>query len=185
MSHELRTPVARMRFSLDMLEETDSPADRQRYVSNMNLDMDELDLLLNELLTYARFDQGTNSLNLQNLSLPEWMDKSVQELRGLTGGIALGWEGNDSSNSELAHFDPVLMSRLLSNLVQNAARYANTRVLISLTQTEQSHQICVDDDGIGIPESDRERLFEAFATRDSSRNKESEGFGLGLAIVKI
>jgi len=184
VSHELRTPVARMRFSLDMLEESDDADDRQRYVANMNVDMNELDLLLNELLTYARFDQGTNSLNLQALLLPEWLDKTVQDMRSLMGGVALGWERDNSSNSELAHFDPVLMSRLLSNLVQNAARYANTRVLISLTETENDHQICVDDDGMGIPEGDRERLFEAFATRDSSRNKDSEGFGLGLAIVR-
>ena len=184
VSHELRTPVARMRFSLDMLEESDSPEDRLRYVANMNVDMDELDLLLNELLRYARFDQGNNSLNLQALSLPAWMAATVDGLRGLTGGVSLGWEGENFTDNELAHFDPVLMSRLLSNLVQNASRYANTRVLISLSETDLEHQICVDDDGEGIPESDRERLFEAFATRDTSRNKESEGFGLGLAIVK-
>ena len=184
VSHELRTPVARMRFSLDMLEETDSSDDRQRYVNNMNTDMEELDLLLNGLLTYARFDQGTSNVNLQAVSLHERMGKSVQALRGLTGDVALDWEGRGLSNSELAYFDPTLMSRLLSNLLQNAARYANTRVLITVSETEQSHQFCVDDDGIGIPESDRERLFEAFATRDSSRNKASEGFGLGLAIVR-
>jgi len=184
VSHELRTPVARMRFSLDMLEESSDVADRSRYVKNMNVDMDELDLLLNELLTYARFDQGDNHLNIQALSLPEWMAAAVDSMRGIMGGIALGWEDEDSIKDELAHFDPVLMSRLLSNLVQNASRYANTRVLISVSETEQEHQICVDDDGLGIPERDRERLFGAFATRDNSRSKESEGFGLGLAIVK-
>lgn len=184
VSHELRTPVARMRFSLDMLEESESPEDRSRYVENMNVDMEELDLLLNELLSYARLDQGNNNLNLQVLALQEWMGSAVDGLRGLTGDIALGWAGNDLVGSELAGFDPVLMNRLLSNLVQNAARYANTRVLITLSETELEHQICVDDDGVGIPEADRERLFEAFATRDNSRNKESEGFGLGLAIVK-
>ena len=184
VSHELRTPIARMRFSLDMLEESDGPEARQRYVDNMNVDMDELDLLLNELLSYARFDQGNNSLNIQAVLTKEWMGSTVDGLRSLTGDIALGWEGNVSPSDELAHFDPVLMSRLLSNLVQNAARYANTRVLISFSETEQEHQICVDDDGSGIPEIDRVRLFEAFTTRDRSRSKESEGFGLGLAIVK-
>jgi signal transduction histidine kinase len=184
VSHELRTPVARMRFSLDMLDESHSAKDRSRYVENMNLDMDELDLLLNELLSYARLDQGDSSLKLQALSLSKWMGSAVDSLRGLTGDITLEWEGNGLAKSELADFDPVLMSRLLSNLVQNAARYANTRVLITLSETELEHQICVDDDGSGIPEIDRERLFEAFATRDNSRSKQSEGFGLGLAIVK-
>jgi len=78
VSHELRTPVARMRFSLDMLEESESPEDRSRYVKNMNVDMEELDLLLNELLSYARLDQGNNNLNLQALSIQEWMEPAVE-----------------------------------------------------------------------------------------------------------
>lgn len=184
VSHELRTPVARMRFSLDMLEETDKPDDRQRYVDNMNQDMDELDSLLNELLTYARFDQQGKRLEPTLQSLKPWFNNTMKGLDSLSGGIDLSWNFGGVLDSNLATFDDVLMSRLLNNLVQNGLRHANSKVMATLSQTPEEVTLMVDDDGAGIPENERARLFEAFATQDSSRNKNSNGFGLGLAIVK-
>jgi len=186
VSHELRTPVARMRFSLDMLEDTKDASDKSRYISNMNTDMDELDSLLNELLTYARLDQGSNTANLEIEALCPWLDEAMNSLMPLSGAIALTWECDDLAKQSTAKFDSVLMNRLLSNLVQNAIRYASTRVSVSVSVNANNHQVllCVDDDGVGIPVGERERLFEAFATQDNSRNKANDGFGLGLAIVK-
>ncbi|PWQ93534.1 ATP-binding protein [Leucothrix arctica] len=184
VSHELRTPIARMRFSLDMLETTDEPADHQRYVDNMNQDMEELDTLLNELLTYARFDQTDKRLEPKLQPLKPWFESTMQGFEGLSGGIDLTWQSEAVSNNELASFDDVLMSRLLSNLVQNSFRHAETKVHATLSYNTEHVTLLVDDDGAGIPESERERLFEAFAIQDSSRNKNGNGFGLGLAIVK-
>ena len=184
VSHELRTPVARMRFSLDMLADSDDASDKARYINNMNTDMDELDSLLNELLTYARLDQGGSTAKLQIEALCPWLDQAMKSLQPLSGSVALTWECDELAKQSTATFDPVLLNRLLSNLVQNAIRYANTRVLVSISVSGEQVLLCVDDDGIGIPESERERLFEAFATQDSSRNKASDGFGLGLAIVQ-
>lgn len=184
VSHELRTPVARMRFSLDMLADSEDTSDKERYISNMNTDMDELDSLLNELLTYARLDQGNNTANLQPEELCPWLDQVMKSLQPLSGSIALRQKCDEIATDTTACFDTVLMTRLLNNLVQNAIRYANTRVLVTILLEGEQVMLCVDDDGEGIPEQDRERLFEAFATQDSSRNKASDGFGLGLAIVK-
>ena len=184
VSHELRTPVARMRFSLDMLEDSDDEADKARYISNMNTDMEELDSLLNELLTYARLDQGNSAAKLQIEALCPWLDQAMTSLQPLSGSVALTWECDELAKQTTANFDPVLLNRLLSNLVQNAIRYANTRVMVSVSVSGEKVILCVDDDGLGIPVNERERLFEAFATQDSSRSKASDGFGLGLAIVK-
>jgi len=184
VSHELRTPVARMRFSLDMLADSDNEHDRERYIANMNVDMEELDSLLHELLTYARLDQGGNVVNVQDELLDEWLLNTMQSLKPLSGSVVLNWECDSQLHGAVARFDAVLMNRLLSNLVQNAIRHANTQVLVQLSALGEQIILCVDDDGVGIPEQERERLFEAFATQDSSRNKATQGFGLGLAIVK-
>ena len=77
------------------------------------------------------------------------------------------------------------MSRALLNLVQNAVRYANSRVEIGLTRNAaEEFELTVDDDGGGIPQADRERVFEPFIRLDESRDRGTGGAGLGLAIVQ-
>jgi two-component system sensor kinase ParS len=79
---------------------------------------------------------------------------------------------------------PRYMSRALLNLVQNAVRYASQRVDIELKATAAGYELLVDDDGGGIAEADRERVFEPFIRLDESRDRGTGGAGLGLAIVK-
>lgn len=187
VSHELRTPVARMRFALDMLGDSDDPAAQQRYMSNMTQDMDELDLLLNELLTYARFDQLEHTLKMQWQPLSAWLDNTLKSLLPLSKDKNLTWQTVNITSDEMAFFEPLLMSRVINNLTQNALRYAENKVEVSLQKGDTHYQLSVSDDGPGIPATERDRLFEAFTTLDKSRSRhhyESGGFGLGLAIVK-
>src|SRR5690606_31029587 len=70
-----------------------------------------------------------------------------------------------------------------SNLLVNACRYANREVAIELAESEDGYVLAVEDDGPGIPEADREKVFKAFARLDDSRSRGTGGYGLGLAIV--
>ncbi|MCH1994655.1 ATP-binding protein, partial [Achromobacter xylosoxidans] len=80
---------------------------------------------------------------------------------------------------------PRNMTRALSNLVQNAVRYARERVEVALLPTcDGGFELIVDDDGPGIPPTDRERVFEPFIRLDESRDRGTGGAGLGLAIVQ-
>ena len=184
VSHELRTPVARMRFALDMLAESNELEERQRYLENMNLDVNELDSLLEELLVYARFDQVGQQLNMQHQPLSKWLEQSMERLMPLAGDKQLSWRSAGLESGAVALFEPVLMQRVLNNLVQNARRHAQSQVEVLLRREGDDFLLLVDDDGAGIPPQERERLFEAFAVQEDSRNKELTGFGLGLAIVK-
>ncbi|MGB1256526.1 MAG: ATP-binding protein [Thiolinea sp.] len=184
VSHELRTPVARMRFALDMLSGSHDPAEKQRYLDSMNLDIDELDTLLEELLTYARFDQAGQKLQRQWVPLAAWLEQAMTGLQLLAGDKMLNRRCENISPQTEAWLEPVLMQRVLNNLVQNALRHAQSRVEVLLWQEGSDFLLQVDDDGPGIPLHERERLFEAFAVQEDSRNKALAGFGLGLAIVK-
>lgn len=76
------------------------------------------------------------------------------------------------------------LHRVIQNLVGNAVRYCDHKILISGGINEQGMAyVCVEDDGPGIPEQDRARVFEAFARLDDSRTRASGGYGLGLSIV--
>ena len=184
VSHELRTPVARMRFSLEMLSTSDNKQDIQRYTEDINGDIEELDLLLSELLTYARFDQNSGNMTFQSQNIKQWMRSSMKRLQPLANTIQLDYKIHHIKNDESALFEPRLMSRVLDNLVQNALRYAKTKVQVSLSKEGQYYLLCVEDDGQGIAKKERKKLFDAFSRIDSSRDRRSGGFGLGLAIAK-
>ena len=81
-------------------------------------------------------------------------------------------------------FEPRLMARALGNVLQNARRYAKQRVEVDAAINADTCRIVIDDDGPGIPEADRARIFEPFTRLDTSRNRDSGGYGLGLAIAQ-
>ena len=183
VSHELRTPVARMRFALEMLNASDNKKEQTRYAEALNEDINELDLLLEELLNYARFDQNNLKLNFSIVKLIPWLDHSMQKLLPLANEKTLIYKVKNIKENETNHFEPRLMSRVLDNLVQNALRYAKRKVEVTLERTGDYYLLVVEDDGEGIPEEKREYIFDAFSRIDASRDRASGGFGLGLAIV--
>ena len=186
VSHELRTPVARMRFALEMLSATHDDNDKQRFVNDINKDIDELDLLLEELLTYARFDQDDAALKLSEEKLSPWISESMNKLMPLAKGTekTLNYQIKGIGVSETAMLEVRLMSRVLDNLVQNALRYSHQRVEVTLTKDDDSYLLIVEDDGEGIPKEERDHIFDAFSRLDASRDRASGGFGLGLAIAE-
>ncbi len=185
VSHELRTPVARMRFALEMLSATDDHSDQQRYVNDINEDIDELDSLLEELLSYARFDQQDSTLKLSKERLIPWITTSMERLMPLAKikNKRLNYQIINISSDEVAQIEARLMSRVLDNLVQNGLCYAKQRVDVTLSKDEDSYLLVVEDDGKGIPKTEHEHIFDAFSRIDVSRDRASGGFGLGLAIA--
>lgn len=184
VSHELRTPVARMQFSLEMLSASDVKQERERYISDINKDIADLDSLLHELLTYARFDQNSSRMNFESKNLQEWITSGMQRLQTLSGKKQLDFRVIGIGQYEETLLEPRLMTRVLDNLVQNAIRYAKSTIHVTLGKDHDNYVLVVEDDGAGIAEQDYEKLFDAFSRIDSSRDRRSGGFGLGLAIVK-
>jgi len=183
VSHELRTPLARLRFGMEMLQSSSDEENKKRYIASMNADIDELDQLVTELLTYARFDRDKPELKFQRQSITPWLTDIIQHIK--TGEDNLSIEVEITGNNfKHAQFEPRLMARAVGNLLQNAKRYAQARICLVFTQDNKNYQISVDDDGPGIPEEQREHIFEAFKRLDASRDRDTGGYGLGLAIVQ-
>ena len=183
VSHELRTPIARLRFSMEMLDTSTEAKDRSRYMANMNDDIDELDKLVSELLTYARFDRDRPVLKFQRLEVYPWLDEVIRQEKIGVDSLAIDFEIPDQE-LKYARFDPVLMARALGNLLQNAKRYAHSEIKITFSRDNGCYQLTVDDDGVGIAEDEREQIFDAFRRLDASRDRGTGGYGLGLSIVQ-
>ena len=185
VAHELTTPITQLVFALEMLKEPHDPAKVEReLIDGMASDLNELESLVAELLEYARLEH-TAVFEPEEVNLAQLMQQaleSAQHMPIVGKTIVL----NASPPGEFAHVrcDAHQMHRAVFNLVRNALRYAASRVEMSVERREHLTWIHIDDDGPGIPEQERTRLFEPFARTDESRTRETGGHGLGLAIVQ-
>lgn len=184
VSHELRTPVARLRFGLEMVETAGTDEDRKRYLEGMDGDLSELDMLVDEILTYARLEQGAPALTLAPTDVPALVEQVIAELSPLSGAIRL--EHNDQTQGRGTEVDaePRYLQRAVANLVSNAIRHASGQILVTTRVEHGRCRVSVEDDGPGIPEAFRERIFTPFLRLDDSRTRASGGYGLGLSIVR-
>ena len=182
VSHELRTPVARIRFGMEMLADEDDYEYRQQQVEQIDKDIEALNTLIDEIMTYAKLEQGTPSLDFEQIILFEVLDQVLIETEALKTGKTLELQApplNLEVDAERRY-----LHRVVQNLVGNAVRYCDHHVLISGGLNDEGMAyICVEDDGPGIPEEERSRIFEAFSRLDNSRTRASGGYGLGLSIV--
>ena len=165
ISHDLRTPLTRMRLALALLPENVDRVLVQRFERNL----EAMDVLIGDAL---RFAQGTRE-EAQPVALAPYVrevldtfEQDVDFACSISDGVIL----------DLA---PNAFSRVLSNLVGNGIKYAE-RVAVSLSTAE----IVVSDNGPGIPESERSRVFQPFYRLETSRNVNTGGSGLGLAVVQ-
>ena len=175
VSHELRTPLARLKFALAMLQSS-----QPEQVSGMQQDVQEIESLIDEMLSYARLEIAGEQFSREKFDLSELMQAQLDKLQGLSSKeITTSIESGIKVNAN-AHY----LARVIQNLLQNADKYGASQIDVSLTEVEQQVIIVVEDDGEGIAEDQYESVFMPFVRLEKSRNKHLGGYGLGLAIVK-
>ncbi len=176
IAHELRTPLVRLCYRLEM---SDNLADSERQM--LNRDIGQLEGLIEELLTYARLDRPQNELRLTLPDLPAWLAGLMADVRALNPQRQIVLNADDGA--EYGALDIRLMERVLDNLVNNALRYSENQVAVTLKREGADALLMVEDDGPGIAPEERVRVFEPFVRLDPSRDRATGGCGLGLAIV--
>jgi signal transduction histidine kinase len=180
-SHELRSPLAALQTELDVAaahQSDDLPAELLGRLSGQTRRMAEL---LDGLLFLARADEGATQRVNEPVDLDELILAEAARLRA--AGATVSVIGPDAARVRGSHHD---LARLLSNLGDNAMTHARSSVTLSLRVQAGVAVMTVADDGPGIPEADRERVFERFIRLDEARSRTATGggAGLGLAICK-
>lgn len=190
LSHDLRTPVSCFRFGLDAsLGETDVDK-KNEYLQRMEKDLENIEGMLNAFLDYASMERKGMRLDYRETNLRDFVSAIVKDLTPIAVQKEKRLDFVSDCSEAIATFDNVWMYRAYANLISNAISYARLKVSVFLltetaphnNSTSVSCYIC--DDGSGIPDSDLERVFNAFVRLDSSRKRNGANFGLGLAIVK-
>ncbi len=184
VSHELRTPVARIRFGLEMLTEEDDYENRAKQVAYIDQDIDALSQLIDEIMTYAKLEQGAPCFEFQPIFLTQILEQIARETSHLEIAKTKKFIVEIPPENLVVDAEYRYLHRVVQNLVGNALRYAQEKVILTAGIDENNFAfIAVEDDGMGIPEQDRSRIFEAFTRLDDSRTRASGGYGLGLSIV--
>jgi two-component system sensor histidine kinase RstB len=184
VSHELRTPLSRMRFAIELIETAKDEAERKSRLESLDAATEELDELVESLLRYVRMETAEPPLNIEQVFVRDAIDASLSKHAELHSGIDFRSQRRVSQEETPIHVDRLGFQCVLGNLLSNAGRHAKSKVTISTTLNENELCIDVDDDGPGIPESERERVLEPFVQLDYGTRGQKRGVGLGLALVK-
>ena len=175
-SHELRTPITAVRTLLET--EAADPSLVVLTRADALARLHELQDLVEDLLVLARVDAGGPPLDV-----PVDLDELVLgQARQLQRSTTLRVDTSRVSGGQVAGRDTDL-GRLVENLASNASRYARSTIAFTVHQFGEAVELVVDDDGPGIPPSERDRVFERFNTLDPARAADGGGAGLGLSIA--
>ncbi|MCH9682504.1 MAG: hypothetical protein K0V04_13795 [Deltaproteobacteria bacterium] len=180
VSHELGSPLSRLRFHMELLERQ-SEDERDQRLSAMTRELDAVDELVAELLTYVqsedlqlearRFDPSQGLRDLAELAVLEAPEDRVVDIQtSLPPGVEV-------------YADQRLFLRAVENILRNAMRYARHDVRLELLSQADRVRVTVHDDGPGIPTDVRDKIMLPFVRLEADRGRKTGGVGLGLAIV--
>jgi signal transduction histidine kinase len=180
-SHELRSPVATIRQHAEVAQAHPDRTTPDELAGTVLAEALRMQQLVDDLLLLARADEHSLGLRRRPVDLDDLVLDEVRRLRTMTsvevevdaGGVSAGQVDGDAA----------ALQRVVRNVVDNAARYAESRVVLSLAEHDGTVTFAVDDDGPGVPPDQRQRVFERFVRLDDARARDGGGSGLGLAIV--
>lgn len=185
-SHEFRTPMSAAMGSTEILTnhfELISPEKRQELLARITTSLHRMTEMLDEILLLNRIDAKRVEVRLAPIDLRYFVRNAIEEIRL---GDREGHVFDLNVVGDVAHFvtDANLLHHILSNILSNAVRYspAGTLIIIQLAVDACGVRLSIEDQGIGVPEADRARIFEAFERGSNVGTK--KGTGLGLSIVK-
>ena len=187
VSHELRTPLSLIKGYAETLlgGAREDPEVATRFLQTIDRNAERLRLLIEDLLTISELESGRMKLNLQTAALSPLAAKILEDFKGRAAARNVTLV---NSVPDLAvRADVNRLEQVLANLVDNAIKYgraAGTVTVGGRAADRGQVEVCVQDDGPGIPPEALERLFERFYRVDKARSREQGGTGLGLAIVK-
>ncbi|MEA3182939.1 MAG: hypothetical protein QOI59_6462 [Gammaproteobacteria bacterium] len=182
VSHEIKTPLSRMQFEIELARNAPSVAGIRRSLANIKADIEAIDGLVKATLGYAILERADLSLNLCEHNFTSLIPAIVESIQsGARSGLTI--TSNVQNDAQHVICDIHLFESVIRNLIYNASRYAVSQVSVTFTSRAGLNELRVEDDGPGIPQAERSRVFQSFVQLNPTPGKKV-GYGLGLAIVK-
>lgn len=188
VSHELRTPLTSIKGYASLLMDEkfgNIPPEVKMRLERINQQADTLVTMVNELLDIARIESGRMKLEIQKFDLVELLKRVYDFLLPQISQKRLKFELIYPEEA-LMEADKKLIERLFINLLSNAIKFtpSEKKIRVEIEEGEDSFEVSVKDEGVGIPPEDLENIFKEFYRSSNPLSKESQGTGLGLSLVK-
>lgn len=188
VSHELKTPLSLIRMFSEILvtNRVKSDAVRQEYYSIIHNESDRMGRLIANLLDFARLEREGHSLNFEKTNITQLVTKELEAYRHQIQKDGFELITHVDSNIPDTTADPNAISMAFFNLLDNAVKYSgeHKQVTVSLGQRNGTIELAVRDEGLGIPATERQKIFEKFFRGSSASVKKIRGSGIGLSITK-
>jgi len=191
VAHELRTPLSRIRVALEIAGEGDAEAVHSS-LAEIAVDLTELEALIDDVLNATRFELADGkaaptrfALHLESVSPSDIAERAAERFRSRHAERPFALEC--AADLPLIDADPVLLRRVLDNLLENAQKYSpvrDTPIGLRIAEDAGFVRFEVDDQGMGIPAHDLPHVFDAFFRGERSRSRGTGGVGLGLTLAK-
>lgn len=179
-SHELRSPLAILRQYAEVARSHPERVSPRDLTDTILSEGGRMERLVEGLLVLARADEHRLALTVVDVDLDDLLWAEATRLRA-SHAVEVDTAGIGAAR---VRGDVALLRQVVRNLVDNAVRHAGSRILLSCAVDARGAVLAVADDGPGIPEHERERVFERFVRLDDARSRDAGGSGLGLAIVR-
>jgi len=183
VSHELKTPIAAIKLSLDALKRNDLPLQKQTtLLHHSSSEIRRLQSLTDNILLASQLDQIETTKTTQVIPFSEILLEECKRFQIINGrDITM----NIISDVHI-RADSEMMRALFSNLLDNAIKYSSPESSIQVSLTSESHQcqLRIADEGIGIADSEKTKIFERFYRSNDEITRSAHGTGIGLYIVK-
>jgi signal transduction histidine kinase len=178
-SHELRSPLAGIRQTAEVVRAHPGALPEGELAEAVLEESARMQRLVDQLLLLTRADEGVVARADQDVDLD---DLALAEARRVVrSGLDVDTTGVGAGR---VRGDVTALGQVVRNLVDNAARHASSVVSVGVRETGQLVELAVEDDGPGVPDDQRDRVFERFVRLDEARARDAGGSGLGLAIVR-
>ena len=184
VTHELKTPIAITQLNLETIQKRKLDADKQeKIISNSLLEINRLNTLCNNILWSAQLDAGAYHSKKEEINLSDIIAGSVEDFEKRVGISKI-----QSTIEEGIYIngDILMMQILTNNLIENAIKYSSKEkpVMIELKTRSGKISFLVKDEGIGIADEEKKKVFEKFYRSGSEKTRKTKGTGLGLYLCK-
>jgi signal transduction histidine kinase/DNA-binding response OmpR family regulator len=183
--HEIRTPLSLISLPLERMQQQKRTDEDKRYLDIIHKNMNYLLGITNQLLDFQKVENSTLNLNKRNSSVKQLLQDTYNQFEGYIDAKGKDFQLQLPDEDVITAIDRDRMHKVMMNLMSNALKYTRSKIFISMKADEQFVHVMVTDDGPGVSDAEKEKIFETFYQAQNDKIAAALGTGIGLSYSRM